>query len=101
MKKYILSSDAAHELKEIYLDTFNNWGEAQADKYLYDFYNMFELIGDNPNIGHARKELGQGVRSFPQGSHVIFFIVHENKPAIVRILHSSRDFKKIFNKNRL
>lgn len=98
MKKYILSAEAAFELEEIYLDTFSGWGEAQADSYLHDLYHVFSLIGDNPNMGRLRNEIGKGIRSFPQGSHVIFFMEHENQIAIVRVLHGARDFKEIFDK---
>lgn len=96
MSNYIISQEAQRELENIFLNTLEEWGEAQADMYLDDLYRIINMLGDNPNLGRLRHEIREGYRSFPQGSHIIFFAEHNTKIAILRVLHSSRDTEKIF-----
>ncbi|VAX02390.1 ParE toxin protein [hydrothermal vent metagenome] len=98
MNKYFLSADAKNDIKEIAKDTIKRWGKEQAHFYIDNLYEIFSLIGENPQIGRLRRELGEEIRSFPQGSHVIFFIEHKGRAAIVRVLHGARDFQKIFDR---
>lgn len=97
MNKYFLSADAKNDIKEIAKDTIKRWGKEQAHSYINNLYEIFSLIGENIQMGRLRQELGVGIRSFPQGSHIIFFMEHKGRAAIVRVLHGARDFQKLFN----
>ena len=46
-----------------------------------------------PNLGRARDEISPGLRSFPAGSHVIYYRVTETELIVTRIVHGSRDFE--------
>jgi plasmid stabilization system protein ParE len=35
-------------------------------------YEVFEHVAVSPGTGRARRELGEGIRSFPHGSHIVF-----------------------------
>ena len=96
MSKFFLSLDADEDLQDIYIYTEEKWGAKQAEKYTLDLYEAFELIGDNPKMGRLRQELGQDIRSLPHSSHVVFFMQWQDETAIVRVLHSSRDFEELF-----
>ncbi len=95
MSNFFLSLDADEDLQDIYIYTEEKWGAKQAEQYLLDLYEAFELIANNPKMGRLRQELGQGIRSLPHLSHVVLFMQWKNEMAIVRVLHSSRDFEKL------
>ena len=90
MSGWILSLDADKDLQDIFLYTAQTWGEPQARNYVEDLFGLFGSIGLNPKMGRARDELGEGIRSFPHASHVIFFMEWQGETAILRVLHGSR-----------
>ncbi len=51
MSGFFLSKDAEEDLQDIYIFSDENWGEKQAEKYIFDLYAAFELIGENPKLG--------------------------------------------------
>lgn len=57
---------------------------------------MFEQIGRNPAIRRLRRELGESIRSFPQGAHLIVYMPWQGEVAIVRVLHGSMDVEGLF-----
>ena len=84
------------DLQDILDFTMERFGSAQAEKYIHGLFDVFDRLVENPAIGRARLELVAGLRSFPSGSHVIFFMVFVEEIVIVRVLHGARDVKKAF-----
>ncbi len=97
MSAYVISPQTDEDLQEIYDYSEDNWGEKQAAKYLRDFYAMFELLANNPNIGRRRRELGSEIFSIPHVSHIVYFMPWNGEIAIVRVLHASRDAEAVFD----
>ena len=95
MSDYLLSPEAISDLQDIYLFTVDEWGEAQAEKYLNEIYVVFERLVQNAGIGRLRAELGEELRSIPTGAHVIFFHPLQSDVAIVRVLHGARDVEGV------
>jgi toxin ParE1/3/4 len=93
---YLLSIDAEEDLQGIFLFSEESWGEAQASEFIFGLFEVFEIIGDNPRIGRLRPELGDGIRSLPHASHVVFFMDWQGEAAIVRVLNKSRDLETLF-----
>lgn len=81
---------------DIYAYTEETWGEPRAVSYLYGLYEIFDHIGRHPLMGRLRPELGEAMRSFPHGAHVIFFMPWQGEVAIVRVLHGAVDFDSLF-----
>jgi len=50
-----------------------------------------DLLATQPLMGRVRDELLVGLRSFPFGRYVIFYMVVEDGVDVVRVLHSRRD----------
>ena len=96
MSEYILSPEAIVDLQDIYDFTLDEWGEAQAEKYLNEIYSVFDRLTQHPNIGRLRAELSDGLRSTPVGAHVIYFMPWQDHLAIVRVLHGARDVESEF-----
>lgn len=93
---YFLSLDADEDLQDIYTYSNDVWGARQARRYLDGLFEVFAHLGRQPGMGRSRRELGEALRSFPHGSHVVFFMQWQGEVAIVRVLHGSMDFESVF-----
>jgi toxin ParE1/3/4 len=93
---YVISPEAQIDLQDIFDFTVVEWGEVQAEKYLYELYSVFERLVTFPMMGRARPKLVEDLRSFPLGAHIIFYLIWEDQIAIARVLHASRDVESLF-----
>lgn len=63
-----------------------------ADKVLDTIYSTATLIGTQPEMGRARPELADGLRSFPTKTpYIIFYLPDADGVVVIRVLHHSRD----------
>lgn len=62
-----------------------------ADEYLDRIHHVCSLIADNPTMGVDRKELRDGVRSFPVEKHVVFYAAKDKGIIVLRIWPSVQD----------
>ncbi len=65
--------------------------EAAADRMLELIDAQFTRLARFPNMGRERPELADGLRSFPVGRYVVFYLPVTNGIEVVRVLHASRD----------
>ena len=68
-----------------------------ADHWVDRLDEEFRLLATQPMMGRARDELASGVRSFPFGRYVVFYVPLDDGIDVVRVLHGSRDIDAIFN----
>ncbi len=54
-------------------------------------------MATQPMMGRARDELALGVRSFPFGRYVVFYVPLDDGIDVVRVLHGARDIDAVFN----
>ncbi len=50
---------------------------------------------ENPLAGRGRSDLREGIRSFPHGNYVVYYLPLPDGVMIVRVLHSSRDHRRL------
>ncbi|RTM07658.1 MAG: type II toxin-antitoxin system RelE/ParE family toxin [Bradyrhizobiaceae bacterium] len=62
-----------------------------ADKQIGRIGEIFEMLVDNPLAGRERLELRAGLRSFPAGNYVIFYVPLPDGVEIVRVMHGRQD----------
>lgn len=63
-----------------------------ADESLDSIESTVALLSDQPEMGKARPELSDGLRSFPtRTSYILFYVPDEYDLLIVRVLHHARD----------
>jgi toxin ParE1/3/4 len=89
-----LTSDAWDDYHQLLLYTVQQWGETQLVAYEATFDRAFTTLGEHPASGRARDELRPGLRSFPVGQHVIYYILRGRTVRILRILHSRMDARR-------
>ena len=70
---------------------------AAADRWVDLLDKQFRVLATQPMMGRARDELAPGVRSFPFGRYVIFYVPLDDGIDVVRVLQGARDIDAVFN----
>ncbi|MDX2503998.1 MAG: type II toxin-antitoxin system RelE/ParE family toxin [Gammaproteobacteria bacterium] len=83
---YKLSLEAKEDLRRIYYYGFKNWGEEQADKYYFTFFETFDLISINPFMYQPVDHIRKGYRRCVCGVDAIYFRVEHNSVEIMTII---------------
>lgn len=66
--------------------------EINADNFLSSLESRLDALAHQPRMGRAREELMNGLRSYPIGRYVVFYLPHPDGIEVVRVLHGARDF---------
>ena len=62
-----------------------------ADALLVRIEAAFDMLAANPLAGRARDDLAPKIRSFPVGSHIIFYRPLSDGIEVGRVLHGRHD----------
>jgi toxin ParE1/3/4 len=68
----------------------------QADRWVDRLDEKLRLLATQPLMGRAREELAAGLRSFPFGRYVIFYVPIDQGVDVVTVLHGARDIDAVF-----
>ena len=90
---------AEKDLIDIWLYSFENWGETQADKYHDQLSDAFVLIAANPAIGLRCDNIREGYRKYHAGRHLIMYKTSETMVHIIRILGTDMDYAGQFQQD--
>jgi toxin ParE1/3/4 len=96
-RRYRITPRAAEDLRDIARYTLQTWGRQQRDMYLSAIDHRFSWLADNPTLGRPRPEVGEGYYSYPQGSHVIFYLVRKGGIDVIGIPHQRMDVVNYFS----
>ena len=91
ISNYFIRELAQIDLEEIWLHTYEEWGQEQADTYLNSLFSKFDWLGDNPLVGKKRDDIKKGYYCFPEGMHLIFYTVLQSRIEIIGIPHQNMD----------
>ena len=91
---YKLTPEADHDLIEIYVYGFLNFGEPQAEQYFSELKDCFQLLSETPFICRERTEFTPPIRIHHHGRHLVIYVVQDDQILIVRVLHDSMDVKR-------
>ncbi len=91
MAEFFLRPKALEDLERIWFYTFENWGEEQADHYIYNIESVFRVIAEKPGMGRSCDDIRKGYRKHFVGKHVIFYRMGKKGIEIVRLLHHRMD----------
>ena len=98
MPDYKLTQAAQNDLREISAYTKKTWGTEQEKAYLDIIRAALRLIAETPEIGQKRNELTEGLRSFPVGHHIAYYVEREDGIVVARILHPAMDREQAMQK---
>jgi len=95
MPEILRRPEAEADLDEIWLYIAQDDPNA-ADRFMDRIEERCHLLAENPRIGRSRPGLASGLRSFPVGNYLIFYVPIENGIEIVRVVSGSRDIEALF-----
>lgn len=93
--EFHLTRRAALDLRDIYERSQREWGDARADLYLADLYEVMRKAASNPDSGLLRQHRAAPFLMLPARQH---FIVYDRLPqgiVILSILHQVRDVESL------
>ena len=97
MPGYYLVPQARTDLREILSYIADDSVDA-SHKILDRFLEIFELLGENPDMGHFRDDLTtHPVRFFPVYSYLVIYLADTSPVEIVRVLGGAQDVESILN----
>jgi toxin ParE1/3/4 len=91
----VLTPRANADLGEIWMFVAAD-NPAQADDFIDLIDEKFQNLSRQPGLGRRREELAAGLRSFPVGRYVIFYLQVQDCLRIVRVLLGARDVDAVF-----
>ncbi len=91
MRALVISERAEADLRAIWLYSFDNWGEAQADRYLDELDAGMRKCGVEPEGGKQQEAVRSGYWSSLVRKHVVFYTFTDQEVRIQRVLHGSMD----------
>ena len=91
MAAYTLRKLAQNDLEKIWIYTYEEWGLVQADTYLQSLISRFDWLAASPLSGRKRDDIKSGYYCFPEGMHLIFYTIQNNKINIIGLPHQSMD----------
>ncbi|MBI2286877.1 MAG: type II toxin-antitoxin system RelE/ParE family toxin [Nitrosomonadales bacterium] len=91
MPRIRFTSSAEADLLELWLNIAEE-NPVAADESLDSIQATVSLLGTQPEMGRARPELADGLRSFPTRTpYIIFYVPDGDDLLVVRVLHHARD----------
>jgi len=92
-----LSDLAIQDMVNIEDYTARMWDDNQANEYLGQLEQRFYWLAEHVKAGKLRGDIAQGLSSFPQGSHIIFYRNRGLILEVARVLHQSMDIEHQFD----
>lgn len=96
MPTFRITPRARDDLKDIGHYTEWQWGKNQRNTYLRDFEKRFHWLAENSLLGRHRPDIKEGYFSYPQGQHVIFYLIGHECIEIIGIPHKEMDIVSYF-----
>ena len=91
-----LTPRAKEDLHNIWRYTASTWGETQADLYITSLYKCFAWLAEHRFSGKQRTDICKGYYCFPQGSHLVFYLVRDNEIDVIGVPHQEMDILSYF-----
>ena len=91
-----LTPRAYDDLRNIARFTRQQWGDAQREKYMRALDDRFHRLAEQPRSGKHRPDIADGYYCFPQGSHLIFYLIGKDVIDIIGVQHKQMDVPAYF-----
>lgn len=96
-RQFNLTPRARDDLQGIWTYSFEVWGETQADRYVTEIYERFSWLAARPRTGKHRPDICEGYYCFPQGSHLVFYLIRGEAIDIIGVPHKEMDVLNYFD----
>jgi len=82
---------AESDLIEIWLYTYEQWGEVHAERYFDELEQGINQLEHHPELGRRCDHIRHGYRSLRINRHVAYYTVKSSVVYVVRVLHEKMD----------
>ena len=92
---FLLTRNAALDLRLIHTRSRREWGDDVADKYLADLYTVMGVVAANPEKGRLRQYRSTPFLMVPARLH---FLIYDRVPqgiAVLTVQHQVRDIESL------
>ena len=95
MPKLVLRPSAIADLESIagYIGRDN---PARAFSFVEEIKESLHLWSENPFAGRERRDIKEGLRSFLHENYIVFYFPLPDGIAVERVVHASRDHRRMF-----
>lgn len=91
-----LTPHARQDLRDVYFYSLDNFGKAAAQSYIDSFNNAFDLLKTNPKLGKPYILVSKNLRFLTHRFHLIFYRIDKDTIHILRMFHTKRDIRDLF-----
>jgi toxin ParE1/3/4 len=92
-RRYQLRQYAKDNLEQIWLYSAEQWGNAQAVRYLSQLFRSLNQLAQNPALGVKREDVRAGYFSFSVLQHRVFYLPNDTGIDVIAIIHQRMDVK--------
>ena len=94
---YSLRQQAQDDLESIWIYSYREWGDEQADQYIRSLLSRFTWLSENPQLGKQRAEIKPGYYCYPEGMHLFFYKITQDGIDIIGVPHQNMDIVSYFD----
>ena len=91
MREVLKRPRAYSDLEEIWLFTFEQWGEEQANRYVRRLNEEIINLAEEPERGRSLQTIRAGYFSVHVGRHLVLYTFTETTVSVRRVLHDQMD----------
>lgn len=92
---FLLTRNAALDLRRIYTRSRRNWGDDVADRYLSDLYAVMGVAAANPEMGRLRQYRSTPFLMVPARQHFVIYDLVPQGIAVLTVQHQVRDVEAL------
>ena len=92
---FLLTRNAALDLRRIHARSVREWGEDAADQYIVDLYAAMGVAAANPQKGRLRQYRSAPFLMVPARQHFVIYDLVPQGIAVLAIQHQVRDIETL------
>ena len=92
---FLLTRNAALDLRRIYTLSRREWGDDVADRYLADLYAAMGIAAANPEKGRLRQYRSTPFLMVPARQHFVIYDLVSQGIAVLTVQHQVRDIESL------
>ncbi len=93
MTKYTLSKKASSDLVNIFQYTYKNFNISQAESYLSELEECFNMLSNEADLAHKVEDIRKGYFRYLYRKHSIYFKTRQDDIFIIRVLHQQMKYE--------
>ena len=92
---FLLTRNAALDLRRIYTRSLGEWGDDVADRYLAELYAVMGVAAADPEKGRLRQYRSAPFLMVPARQHFVIYDLVPQGIAVLTVQHQVRDIESL------